>query len=688
MTVSSSRPRHVSIASLILSAVFFIIVLLVGRWSGFFAVWAMGWMVLSAALIWLVLLIQFHQRCLAEQEKLDMTELAEGKQTSTIFQAKGRQAELFAIAQKRLKLFEKWFLPIFSAIIAVFQIAIGVYLIKSIAAPAYAEPEQPLICAICMTAIAFISFLMSRYTTAMSAVTETPQWKPLRAGAGFLLAVAVLSFALAISLALAQFKIFVPLNIIGYVICGTLIILGLETSLNVVMDIYRPRIEGKYNRAAFDSRLLGIINEPGEMLHTAAGAIDYQFGFKVSQTWFYKLLEKAVVPLILFAAVILYLMSCVVIVSPDEEAIIEHFGNPLTSTGLARKVGPGPAFKAPWPIDIAYKYPTQKIMELSIGFVPKEYKPGQKREALIWGKSHYQEEYNLLVASEHTAAKAETGAVPVSLLVAAVPVQYKVKDLYAFRYNHNEPEKLLESICYRELTKYAAGAKIEVDNESEMSHRLLGGGSADTKRILTTRIQDAVDKEKLGIEIVFLGVQGIHPPPQVAADYQKVVGAVQTSQKVILDALAERNKTLSNLAGSVKEADQIYSFAERYQQAKDTNDTKAIEKLAGDLDNAFSQAKGDIFVTLRQSQSYAFEKATLAEAVGKRFAGQLKAYQAAPDIYKQLQRLAVFEQALEKIRKYIVVADTNDTQVFIVDVKEKLTPNLYELGGIEENSGK
>jgi hypothetical protein len=36
----------------------------------------------------------------------------------------------------------------------------------------------------------------------------------------------------------------------------------------------------------------------------------------------------------------------------------------------------------------------------------------------------------------------------------------------------------------------------------------------------------------------------------------------------------------------------------------------------------------------------------------------------------------------------VVVADENDTQIFIIDVEEKLTPSLYDLGGFEETSGK
>jgi len=688
MAIQSKRAEHLSVASLALSIIFFVIALLVGRWSGYFAVWAVGWLILSAALIWLVLWIQFHQQSLAEQEKLDLSQLSKKQDTSAIFQHKGERAELFAVAQRRLKLLEKWFLPVFSVIIAVYQMVIGLYLLKAVSAGSVIEPKQPLICAVCMMAIAFVSFLMSRYATGMSASSQVPQWKPLRAGGSFLLAVAILCFALAISLALAQFKIFIVLDIVKYVIGALLVILGLETGLNVVLDIYRPRIEGRYSRSAFDSRLLGILNEPAGLLHTAAGAIDYQFGFKVSQTWFYKLLEKAVVPLILFAIIILYLLSCVVIVAPNEQAIIEHFGNPLRSDGQVRNFGPGLAFKWPWPVDIAYKYPTKKIMEISVGFVPKDYQQGQVREALIWGRTHYKEEYNLLVASEQTTAQSGAEAVPVSLLMAAVPVQYRIKDLYSFLYNYEDTEKILESICYRQLTRFAASAKIEVDSETDLQHSLLGAGRAEAKKTLTERIQAAADEQKLGVEIVFLGLQGIHPPPEVAGDYQKVVAAVQKKQAIILNALGQRNKTLTDLAGSVEQANSLYNLAAECQLAREKKQTDKIEKLTSELDSAFAQARGSIFSTLRQSQSYSFEKAALAKATGQRFASQLKAYTAAPEIYKRQQRLAVFEESLENVRKYIVAADKQDTQVFIVDVKEKLTPSLYELGGFEETSEK
>jgi regulator of protease activity HflC (stomatin/prohibitin superfamily) len=277
--------------------------------------------------------------------------------------------------------------------------------------------------------------------------------------------------------------------------------------------------------------------------------------------------------------------------------------------------------------------------------------------------------------------------VPVSLIKANMPVQYRIKDLYAYIYGHRNPSALLEDICYRELTQFAASAQIEVDmtaTDERASESLLGAGRTRAKRILTERIQKAANEEGLGIEVVFLGVQGIHPPPEVAPDYQAVIGAVQKKLALVLNAEAERNATLGTLIGSVEKAYELADLAAAYQRAQSQGRTDDAERLGGQFDEALALAKGEVFKTLREAQSYAFEKATLAEATGERFAGQIKAYKAAPRIFKEEQRLAVLEEALQDIRKYVVAVDPNDSQVIIVDLQDRLPTSLLDIGGIEE----
>jgi membrane protease subunit HflK len=694
MTVSSKRPEQIAWASLVLSLVFFGVAFFLGRWSGFFAVSAIGWQILAAALIWLVLAVQFHQRSRAEQEKLDLSQLARERSSATIFQ-KGEQGALLAVAQRRLEVLEKWFVPLFAALIAAYEIGIGLYLVRGLSAVRDMPTQQPLVCAIVATTVAFFSFLMSRYATGMSAELR---WKPLRAGGSFFLGVALLSFALAIGLALVHFQIFAVLSVIGYVVPILLLVLGVETALNLLLDIYRPRLKGQYSRAAFDSRLLGVINEPGGIFRSVATAIDYQFGFKVSQTWFYKLLEKAIVPLILFSGATLYLASCIAVVAPNEEAIVERFGSPVAGDGQVRRIGPGFHLKLPWPIDIAYRYPTREVMDLYIGYVPRtDPKTGAilPETQLLWGRTHYEAEHDLLVSTEYTADQAgqelANRAVPVGLVKANIPVQYRIKDLRAYIYNPSDPRKLLEDICYRELARFAASARVEVEDPTPAasgrpSVSLLGAGRASAKEILTERIQQAADAQDLGIEVVFVGLQGIHPPPEVAPNYQAVIGAVQKRQAVVLQAEAERNKTLSTLVGSVTRADQLADLAARYQDARAQGRDEEAERLGAQFDAALNEARGEIYRILSDAQGYAFGKAAKAKATGERFAGQVQAYRAAPDIYQCEQRSTVLEEALQGLRKYVVAADPNDREVIILDLQEKAPTNLLDIAGIEESS--
>jgi regulator of protease activity HflC (stomatin/prohibitin superfamily) len=178
-------------------------------------------------------------------------------------------------------------------------------------------------------------------------------------------------------------------------------------------------------------------------------------------------------------------------------------------------------------------------------------------------------------------------------------------------------------------------------------------------------------------------LQGIHPPPEVAAEYQKVIGAVQMKQAAVLKAEAERNKTLSTLVGSVERADQLAELAAQYQQAVADKREEDIKRLGEQFDAAFNEARGEVYRILSEAQSYKFARATLAKATGERFAGQLQAYQAAPDIYRCEQRSAALEEGLKNIRKYVVAADPNDREVIILDLQDKPPTNLLDVGSVK-----
>ena len=87
---------------------------------------------------------------------------------------------------------------------------------------------------------------------------------------------------------------------LGWFLTGLLGLVAVETLFSLVFEIYRPRSKGQAQRVLYESRILGLLGQSGGLFNTAAQALDYQFGFKVSDTWFYHYLEQSVAAFALF----------------------------------------------------------------------------------------------------------------------------------------------------------------------------------------------------------------------------------------------------------------------------------------------------------------------------------------------------------------------------------------------------
>ena len=678
MKQSSKRAMNVAIGGIVLSIVGFIACLITGIITNIAPVQYVAWQTLGSLIIWVYLVVYFNNYGLAEQEKRDEAILK--SQQSTIFQDSKQREVLFSVARKRLITFERWGSVVFSLLVAGYTIGIGIWLIYKLRGGLDLAVKNPLAGASAMVVVWFASFLLARYASGMA---SEDVWKPLKAAGSYLLSTSILAILVSIALAAKFFNNTTPMLIVAWAVPIVMLIFGCETILNTILDIYRPRIKGSYHSPGLDSRLFGALSQPGGILHTAASTIDYQFGFKVSQTWFYKLLEKAVLPLLALLFLCMYLMSCFVVVGPGQMATIEHLGS--TDNG-SRVIGPGMHFKLPTPFDRAFIHDTERLQQINIGIMdtPETDKETDEliKKPLLWGKKHQEVEYRLLVATEASETINSKEAPPVSLIIAAVPVQFRVSNIYDFLYNHKDPKAILEDLSHREIARYMASAKLETDifgGESSDNESVLGAGRRKASQILTQRIQAKADELGLGVKIVTVGLQGIHPPLDVAADYERVIGAIQQRQQTILSSLAERNKVITELGGSLEQVDKLYEMLISYESSKDSMDEAEQQQKLKELDSAFAASKGEIAKRFSDAEKYAFEKEVLAKASGERFSSQVMAYKAAPELYLQNQRLLTLENSLAKVRKYVVVSDDADSEVMVIDLQEKLNPDLYDL---------
>ena len=168
MNLSPRKAKTVSVVAFVLSLFFFIFTLVLGAFSATLSMYLLSWQILAGVLVWGVLIAQFYQRTLAEQEKLDAGQLSKAADEGTIFSGGADRMAMMAVAQKRLTFLEKWVVPVSAVLIGIYQVVMGLLLFQGKVlkdTPEWSNPKNLLLSAVLMATVSFIAFLFSRYAT-------------------------------------------------------------------------------------------------------------------------------------------------------------------------------------------------------------------------------------------------------------------------------------------------------------------------------------------------------------------------------------------------------------------------------------------------------------------------------------------------------------------------------------------
>ena len=576
----------------------------------------MGLGMLVAFTGWFQMRLEENERL----EKLEIEEFARAKGESALFETK--EAEVFPARRARAQ-FERFFVPGFAVLLFLLEAGGAWLLWHWIAKAATGIASDRAMASLSLFAIfALLLFLVGRFSVTIARLEGQ---RLLRPSASFLLAGAyVCAFT---ALGIAGTKTGLPQADI-WVARAECVLLGLmaaEILITLLLEIYRPRVRGRVARPLYDSRVVGLLAQPESLFTTAAQTLDYQFGFKVSETWFFQLLKKNLPALLLVQLAVLLLSTCVVFVDAGEQAVLEYFGKPVATLDA------GAHFKLPWPAEKIYRYRTEQIQTFVVGYVPDD--QSEKAGTILWSVAHAKED-NFLVGNrapvtvqDDSAGTNDTlKAPPVSLISVSIPVQFQITNVTEWAYNNADATNLLQSLATREVVRFLAG----VDLNNVMSSNRL-----EAAETLRTGIQAVANEYRLGAKIIFVGLQDIHPPTKVASDYENVIGAEQTKLATIL---AARAYAISNvtLAGA---------------QAFTTTNLADATRL--------------------QLEVSRFAQAAL-------FTNQIPAFEAAPSVYKQRVYFQTFADATRNARKYVLLV-TNTQDVVWFDLEDKIREDLLNL---------
>jgi len=580
--------------------------LLAGQVAAFF----LGLGVLVCAVSWFQMRLEEQERL----EKLEFDEVTRAAASANLFQT--TETETFP-ARRACEQFERFFVPAFTLVLFLLEAGGAWWWWRWVAKQQFLEIKQPLVAMALLGLLALILFLLGKYS---AGIARLENHRLLRPGASHLLLGAYLLALVIAGIAAVQAGFFKVDLYLAWAFCALLGLLALESLVNLVLEIYRPRIKGKVGPPLYESRLVGLLSRPEGLFTAAAHALDYQFGFKVSETWFFRLLQRAFLWLLLAQVGLLFLSTSFVFIQAGEQVLLERFGQPVSGREV---LGPGPHLKFPWPIDKAYRYTNEAIQSFNIGFVHDEKDEKEKGNAVLWTVSHYKEEFHLLVASreiESAATNAPSGrkSPPVNLLSVSIPVQYQISDLRSWAYQHQDAGNLLEKIGTREVVRYLVSIDL---------HEMMSSGRFKAAEELRSRIQARADELKLGAKILFVGLQDIHPPVQVAGAYEAVVGARQK-----------------------READILAAHAYRVQTNALSNAEALHRKFEAEADRARREAD-------------AVARAAL-------FTNQMAAFKASPAVYTLRHYLQALARAGSGARKFIL-ATTNTEDVILLNLEDK-----------------
>lgn len=698
--LSYKRAFSVSLAGVGLQLAFTVVMAIYSVVSGDHAAFTAAGFMGIGVFGWICLAVLFDQHRRERMEAMEAESFsASNMNAGSVFENRGDE---FRVAAKRLAGLYKFFVPSVSILMGVLLVTLAVVRFNSglersapdkFFAPLHQGWSLGIDCG-----IAIIGFVFARYVAGLA---KHPAWQNLRGGAAY----AVGSALLAVTMAVGHFVDMAgPDAITRYAQVAFPIfagIIGLETFLNFVLDLYRPRKPGDTPRPAFDSRVLGFAAAPDRIAQSISDAINYQLGFDVTSGWLYQLLSRSLGRLLAFGVVVIWLMSSVAILQPHQRGTILRFGRPVQEN-----IGPGWHWKMPWPIDTVYipeyfaldEKGRRNITDRTatgVRTIQLSTSPPGTKEPLLWTNDHLGEEVFQPVRSGPTSlplendptggrqsrenggsGMSESGSLTeLSLISVEIPLQYAVTNVAVF--DRLAPphlrDDLLKAVAQREATRYLQTVTID---------ELLGPKRSEHSAALKSRVVAAfaqlnVDPtgkpQGAGVEVLFCGITGAHPPKDkdVASSFEKVVEADQRFHARLNGAEADAIAELTKAAGGVELARAILAEIDALERLKtESAQSQAVVAQEQKVQEILNRSGGYTAAAISRAKADRWERHMGAKGRAIQYGGLLSAYNAAPSLFRASMYFDSLREAMRESRIYITSGNVAN-QWFTVELQDR-----------------
>ena len=230
---------------------------------------------------------------------------------------------------------------------------------------------------------------------------------------------------------------------------------------------------------------------------------------------------------VLIGILVVWLLTGVYVVGPDEVGVIRTFGEytRVTQSGLN--------WKFPSPIETANTPKVTEVKRIEFGF--RSLKNGQYRTV---------EKESLMLTGDENIVDAE------------MIVQYKIKDPVEYLFNIVEPELTVREAAEASLRTVVGRNKID---------ETLTTGKFTIQEETKIQLQNILDKYQSGIHVVAVQLQDVSPPKEVIGAFKDVASAKEDKNRMVNQAEGYRNDIIPKSRG---EAEAMIRAAEGFKESR------------------------------------------------------------------------------------------------------------------------
>ncbi|MDB5387064.1 MAG: copper/silver-translocating P-type ATPase, partial [Planctomycetaceae bacterium] len=225
-----------------------------------------------------------------------------------------------------------------------------------------------------------------------------------------------------------------------------------------------------------------------------------------------------IVRLTLAATAAVWLLSNLVLISANEQALVTRFGKQqaVLEAGLY--------WRWPWPLERIQREAVGNLRSLQLGF-----RSAGAREAsdefvdgpIEWQAEHQDSGYQPISAEADMLSGEE---MPVELTAEVI---YRIQDLQQYYYGASKTEDVLRGLAERALRQSVGRWGLE---------DILTGRRAELARQALDLIRRGTERYQLGLEIVGVNLLDIHPPVAIVPTYRDVANALEEREQLLNEA--------------------------------------------------------------------------------------------------------------------------------------------------------